>query len=90
MTLILGWTDDRILRRGQGSVEPVYDHSGINVDLVYKHTLEWGENDLTLTLAGRNLGGAVYEEYQTYARGRNEVDRYPRGQVFSASLAAEF
>jgi outer membrane receptor protein involved in Fe transport len=90
MTLILGWTDDRILRRGQGSVEPVYDHSGINVDLVYKHTLEWGENDLTLTLAGRNLGGAVYEEYQIYDRGRNEVDRYPRGQIFSASIAAEF
>ncbi len=90
LTLLLGWTDDRILRRGQGSVEPVYDHSGINVDLVYKHTLQWGENDMTLTLAGRNLGGAVYEEYQIYDRGRNEVDRYPRGQVFSASLAAEF
>lgn len=90
LTLLLGWTDDRILRRGQGSVEPVYDRSGINVDLVYKHTLQWGENDMTLTLAGRNLGGAVYEEYQIYDRGRNEVDRYPRGQVFSASLAAEF
>lgn len=90
MTLIVGWLDERILRRGQGSVEPVIEHPGFNVDLIYKHQFQWDGTDVTLTAAGRNLTGEVHDEYQVYARGRNNVDRYPRGQVFTVSLTAEY
>ncbi|HEX5005900.1 MAG TPA: TonB-dependent receptor [Hyphomonadaceae bacterium] len=90
LTLIVGWLDSRILRRGQGSVEPVIEDPGFNVDLVYKHDFEFNGTNMTLNLAGRNLTGTVHEEYQLYERGRNDVDRYPRGQVFTASITAEY
>jgi outer membrane receptor protein involved in Fe transport len=89
-TLIVGWIDERILRRGQGSVEPVLEKPGFNVDLVYKRTFTVGDTDLTLGLSGRNLTGEVHDEFQIYERGRNNVDRYPRGQTFSVSLTAEY
>ncbi len=90
MTLIVGWLDERILRRGQGSVEPVIEHPGFNVDLVYKQQVELGGANMTLGVSGRNLTGEVHDEFQVYARGRNNVDRYPRGQVFSVSLTADY
>jgi outer membrane receptor protein involved in Fe transport len=90
LTLVAGWLDDRILRRGQGSVEPVIEHPGFNVDLIYKREFTLGDTALTLGLAGRNLTGEVHEEFQIYDRGRNNVDRYPRGQTFSVSLTAEY
>ncbi len=90
MTLIVGWLDDRILRRGQGSVQPVYEHPGFNVDLVYRRSFEIAGREFTLGLNGRNLTGEVHDEYQVYARGRNSVDRYARGQTFSVSLSADF
>ena len=49
-----------------------------------------GGADMTLSITGRNLTGEVHEEFQVYERGRNNVDRYPRGQVFSVSLTAEY
>ncbi len=90
LTLIAGWLDERILRRGQGSVEPVIEHPGLNVDLVYKRMFEFGGADMTLAFTGRNLTGEVHDEFQIYQRGQNNVDRYPRGQVFSVSLTADY
>lgn len=90
LTLIAGWLDERILRRGQGSVEPVIEHPGFNVDLVYKRMFEFGGADMTLAFTGRNLTGEVHDEFQIYDRGQNNVDRYPRGQVFSVSLTADY
>ena len=90
LTLLAGWTDERIARRGQGSVEPVIDVPGLNVDLVYKQFFTLGETDMTLSLAGRNLTNTDHEEYQIYARGKNVVDQYKRGQTFSVSLSAEY
>ena len=90
MTLIVGWLDKRILRRGQGSVEPVIEEPGFNVDLVYKREFEINGAYMTLNLAGRNLTGTVHEEYQVYDRGRNNVDRYPRGQTFTVSLTTAY
>jgi outer membrane receptor protein involved in Fe transport len=90
LTLIVGWLDERILRRGQGSVEPVIERPGFNVDLVYNYDFELGGTNVTLGLTGRNLTGEVHDEFQIYARGQNNVDRYPRGQTFSASLTAKY
>lgn len=90
LTLVGGWLSERILRRGQGSVEPVIERPGFNVDLVYKRQFTMGGTDFTLGLAGRNLTGEVHDEFQEYARGRNNVDRYARGQTFTASITADF
>ena len=90
LTLLGSWTDERIMRRGQGSVEPVIDVPGVNVDLVYKQFFTVGDTDMTLSLAARNLTNTDHEEYQIYARGKNVVDQYERGQTFSVSLTAEY
>ena len=90
LTLLAGWTDERIMRRGQGSVEPVIDVPGVNVDLVYKQFFSMGDTEMTLSLAARNLTNTDHEEYQIYARGKNVVDQYERGQTFSVSLSAEY
>jgi outer membrane receptor protein involved in Fe transport len=90
LTLLAGWTDERIARRGQGSVEPVIEVPGVNLDLVYKQFFSVGDTEMTLSLAARNLTNTDHEEYQIYARGKNVVDQYERGQSFSVSLTAEY
>ena len=90
LTLIVGWLDDRLLRRGLGSVLPVYDHPGYNIDLVYKREIQIGDRPVTLGLSGRNLTGEVHEEYRTFGADRTFADRYPRGQTLSVSLSTDF
>lgn len=90
LTLLVGWVDDRILRRGQGSVEPVIERPGTNIDLVYKRDFVLGGREMTLGVSGRNLTGEVYQEFQEYERGVNNVDRYARGQSYSVSLTAKY
>ena len=90
LTLIVGWLDDRLLRRGLGSVLPVYDHPGYNIDLVYKREIQIGDRPVTLGLSGRNLTGEVHEEYRTFGTDRTFADRYPRGQTLSVSLSTDF
>lgn len=90
LTLLLGWVDDRILRRGLGSVQPVIESPGTNVDLVFKRDFSFAGAGFTFGLSGRNLLGTEHQEFQTYARGRNEVNTYDRGRSFSTSLTARF
>lgn len=90
MTLLVGWVDERILRRGLGSTLPVFEKPGVNVDLVYKRDFTVGGTDFTMGLSGRNLAGADHEEFQNYARGRNEVNSYDRGRNLSISLTAKY
>jgi TonB-dependent receptor len=90
LTLLVGWVDERILRRGIGALQPVYETPGTNVDLVYRQDFTIGEQDFTFGVSGRNLLGEDAEQFQTYARGRNEVNSYERGQSFSVSLTAKY
>lgn len=90
LTLLVGWVDKRILRRGLGSVAPVFDDPGVNVDLVYRHDFKIGEQEFTFGASGRNLLGTKNEEFQTYQRGRNEVNTYDRGTSISVSLTARY
>lgn len=90
MTLLVGWVDERVLRRGLGSVRPVLENPGVNVDLVYKKDLSMFGRDVNLSVSGRNLLGTDNEEYQEYARGRNEVNTYDRGSSLSISVGAKF
>jgi outer membrane receptor protein involved in Fe transport len=90
LTLLVGWVDERILRRGLGSTQPVLEQPGVNVDLVYRRDFTLGGTDFTLGFSGRNLAGENHEEYQNYARGRNEVNTYDRGRSLSVSLTAKY
>jgi outer membrane receptor protein involved in Fe transport len=90
MTLLVGWVDERILRRGLGSTLPVIEDPGVNVDLVFKQDFKIGEQDFTLGVSGRNLLGTRYEEFQLYPRGRNDVNSYDKGSSISVSLSAKY
>jgi outer membrane receptor protein involved in Fe transport len=90
LTLLVGWVDERILRRGIGALRPVLEKPGTNVDLVYRQDFKIGEQDFTFGLSGRNLLGEDAEQFQLYERGRNEVNSYDRGQSISFSLTAKY
>jgi TonB-dependent receptor len=90
MTLLLGWVDERILRRGLGSTLPVFENPGTNVDLVFKQDFKVGVQDFTFGFSARNILGEDYEEYQRYPRGRNDVNTYDKGQSVSVSLTAKY
>jgi TonB-dependent receptor len=85
-TLLLGWVDERIARRGLGSVPSVIENPGTNIDLVLKHDFTLAGNDLTLSLSGRNLLAEDNQEFQISDLGRTEVNTYKRGRSFSVSL----
>jgi outer membrane receptor protein involved in Fe transport len=90
LTLLVGWVDERVLRRGLGAVQPVIEKPGVNVDLVFRRDFTVGQQDFTLGVSGRNLLGEDNEEFQIFPRGRNEVNTYDRGQSFSVSLTAKY
>jgi TonB-dependent receptor len=91
LTLIAGWVDTRIARRGLGSLPTVMEDPGVNVDLVYRFNFAMGGTDFTLGLAGRNLLDERHEEFQMSSLlGRTEANTFDRGQSYSVSLAAKF
>jgi len=90
LTLLIGWVDERILRRGLGSVPSVKERPGTNIDLVYRRDFEVAGAEFTLGLSGRNLLDEQHEEFQSSALGRTEVNTYDRGRSFSVSLGAKF
>lgn len=90
LTLIVGWVDERIARRGLGGIPSVIEKPGVNLDLVYRQDLDiWG-NLVTLGLSGRNLLNEDHVEYQVSAAGTTDANTYERGRSFSASLTAKF
>ncbi len=90
LTLLVGWVDERIARRGLGALPNTIEYPGVNLDLVYRRDIKVGGADFTLGVSGRNLLGEGHEEYQNSALGRTEVNTYDRGQSFSVSLTAKF
>lgn len=91
LTLLVGWVDERILRRGFGQGLPdVIENPGINIDLVYRRNFTVNGQDFTFGLSGRNLLGEQHQEYQESDIGRVDFNTYDRGQTFSASLTAKF
>ncbi len=91
LTLLAGWVDDRILRRGNVRIPDVIESPGVQLDLVYNRDIEVSDRVFTLGLRARNLLDEDYEEFQeTPDVGRSEFNTYERGISFSASLSAEF
>ena len=86
VTLLVGWVDERIARRGLGSVPSVIELPGINIDLVMKQDFTIGNNDMTIALSGRNLLDEDNQEFQLSNLGRTEANTYKRGRSFSLSL----
>ncbi len=90
LTLLVGWVDERIARRGLGALPTVYEDPGINIDLVFRRDFTVGDSIVTLGLSGRNLLDEDHAEFQNSAIGRTETNTYARGQSYSASLTAKF
>jgi outer membrane receptor protein involved in Fe transport len=86
LTLLIGWVDERIARRGLGSVPSVIEQPGTNVDLVLKHDFKVAGNDVSLSLSGRNLLDEDNQEFQLSNLGRTEANTFQRGRSFSVSL----
>jgi outer membrane receptor protein involved in Fe transport len=89
LTLLVGWVDERIARRGLGTVPSVIELPGTNVDLVFKKDMKLAGNDITLSISGRNLLDEDNQEFQTSKLGRTETNTYARGRSFSLSVTVK-
>ncbi|MEN9856570.1 MAG: hypothetical protein RLZZ157_1696, partial [Pseudomonadota bacterium] len=89
LTLLVGWVDERIARRGLGTVPSVIELPGTNVDLVFKKDMKLAGNDVTLSISGRNLLDEDNQEFQTSKLGRTETNTYARGRSFSVSVTVK-
>lgn len=93
-TILFGWVDERISRRGlRGlSVVPdVVERPGPQLDLVYRRKIDVSGREFNLGLSARNLLNTDHEEYQfSDEAGRTEFNSYERGRNFSASLSTSF
>lgn len=93
LTMLVGYTSERILIRGTPSgsgVPTVFEDPGVNLDLVFRHNFQVMGSEMTFGVAGRNLLDEAHEEYQQTAIGRTEYNTYDRGQTFSVSLTARY
>ena len=93
-TVLLGWVDERVSRRGLRGVSEVPDvveEPGVQLDLVYRRDIAVGDQDFTLGLSARNLLDTDFQEYQfSEGAGRTEFNSYERGRDFSVSLSTKF
>ncbi|MDX2235205.1 MAG: TonB-dependent receptor [Hyphomonadaceae bacterium] len=93
-TVLFGFVDERIARRGLGSLPRVMEAPGINVDLVYKRDFTVQGANFTFGVSGRNLTNENHEEFSVSKGvggfGRSEVNTYDRGSSFSLSLTSNF
>lgn len=87
LTLLVGWVDERIARRGLGTVPSVIELPGTNIDLVFKQDFKIGAREWTLGVSGRNLLDEDNQEFQISNLGRTEYNTYQRGRSFSISLS---
>jgi outer membrane receptor protein involved in Fe transport len=90
LTLLVGWVDDRIARRGLGGIPSVIEQPGVNVDLVFHRDFDLWGHTVTLGLSGRNLLNQDHIEFQESAAGQTNANTYERGRNFSASLTAKY
>ena len=90
LTLLVGWVDERIARRGLGGIPSVIEDPGVNIDLVFQKDFEVAGNLLSLGLSGRNLLNEDHVEYQISAAGKTDSNTYERGRNFSVSLTAKY
>ena len=89
LTLLVGWVDERIARRGLGSVPSVIENPGTNIDLVFKQDFKLGNLDYTFGISGRNLLAVDHEEFQVSSLGRTEANTFKRGRSISLSLTVK-
>ena len=90
LTMLVGWVDERIARRGLGGIPSVIEDPGVNLDLVFRKDFDLWGNLVTLGLSGRNLLNEDHVEYQTSAAGKTNANTYERGRSFSASITAKY
>jgi outer membrane receptor protein involved in Fe transport len=93
-TILFGWVDDRILQRGvplPGAELPdVIERPGIQLDAVFRQTINISDVPVTFGLSARNLLAARHREFQTSTLGETEFNTYDRGRSISASVTTEF
>lgn len=90
LTLLVGWVDERIARRGLGALPEVIEDPGVNVDLVYRREFDFAGTPVTLGLSGRNLLNEDHIEYQESVLGSTNINSYERGRSFSVSMTARY
>lgn len=93
-TILLGWVDERVSRRGLRGlnvVPDVIERPGVQLDLVYRRKVDVRGQEFNLGLSARNLLNTDHEEYQISEKaGRTEFNSYERGASISASISANF
>ncbi|WP_416879334.1 TonB-dependent receptor domain-containing protein [Litorimonas sp.] len=93
-TILFGWVDDRVSRRGLrglSNVPDVVESPGPQLDLVYRRKFDVRGQEFNLGLSARNLLNTDHEEFQiSEEAGRSEFNTYKRGVNFSASLSTNF
>lgn len=90
-TILAGWVDDRVSRRGirgSSAVPDVIESPGVQLDLVYRRKFRLHNRRFSLGLSARNFLNMDFEEFQTSEEaGRTEFNTYRRGVSFSVSLS---
>jgi len=90
LTLLVGWVDERIARRGLGGIPDIIEDPGVNLDLVFNKDINLWGTQFSLGLSGRNLLNEDHVEYQTSTAGKTDSNTYERGRSFSASITAKY
>ena len=93
-TILLGWVDERVSRRGLrglSNVPDVVEDPGVQLDLVYRRTIDIADQEFNLGLSARNLLNEDFQEFQVSEdAGRSEFNTYKRGTTLSASISTTF
>ncbi len=90
LTLLVGWVDERIARRGLGGIPDVIEDPGVNLDLVFNKDINLWGTQFSIGLSGRNLLNEDHVEYQMSTAGKTDANTYERGRSFSANITAKY
>lgn len=91
-TLLINYASKRVTSRGlANSGQPdIFAYPGIRVDFVARQGIEVAGRELELKFEARNLTGQKYEEYQSTAGNRVDINTYDVGRSFNVSVQVKF
>lgn len=89
-TLIANYVDERVSARGRPGQPDYIEKPGTTLDFVLRQPVTFGDTELTLGFAARNLLETDYEEFQERDGNRINVFTYEPGITYSFTVSASF